>query len=318
VLVPITPAPPLPSYQWSVSLEALWLERSVGSSIGLGFTAYNPASGVPQQYDTDSLFSDDVQFPLATGLRLQVSRRFNDEMAIDATYWGLQQWSVDRAIFGDPYQQSVLAQSPWLNLPPLLPAGGLDDTLAYIYKSQVHNVEISQRFRLNSDNPYWALNWLWGPRYFFLGEDFTLAGSDSAGDIENLTYKTQNNLVGLQTGLQFVRGWDRFQLETGVKVGLAANIFTQHGIDVASTGAGGIPAGFTPFDISHSGTGVSGIFELSLSARCRLSQSLWLRAGYQVYCVTGLALAPRQLDASFGHGGTVALDGLSLGLESAW
>ena len=52
--------------------------------------------------------------------------------------------------------------------------------------------------------------------------------------------------------------------------------------------------------------------------RCRLSPSLWLRAGYQFYCVTGLALGPRQQPDHYDHGGTVALDGLSLGVESAW
>ena len=33
--------------------------------------------------------------------------------------------------------------------------------------------------------------------------------------------------------------------------------------------------------------------------------------------MTGLAMAPRQL-GGFGHGGTLVLDGLSLGMESTW
>jgi hypothetical protein len=316
MFAPVVLAPPISSYRWSVSLEALWLERTVGSSVPLGYTTFTgyPASGAPF-VPPDSLYSDDVLFPLATGLRFQVSRRLDDRTAIDATYWGLQQWSVDRAIYADPYGWAVWAESEWLQLPGLIV--GLDDTLAYTYKSQIHNVEINERVKLNSETFYWNLNWLWGVRYMNLSEDFTLSGWDSSGYDESLRYQTQNNLVGLQTGVQLVRGWDRFQMETAVKIGLAANIYSQHGTDAAVDPLGGTPDQFVPFDSTHSGTGLSGIFEFSLAARCRLSQSLWFRLGYQFYCVTGLALAPRQL-AGNSHGGTLALDGLSLGLESAW
>jgi len=51
-----------------------------------------------------------------------------------------------------------------------------------------------------------------------------------------------------------------------------------------------------------------------LLARYRITQSLWVRAGYQFYGASGLALGPRQL-AEYDARGTVALDGLSVGLE---
>jgi hypothetical protein len=70
-------------------------------------------------------------------------------------------------------------------------------------------------------------------------------------------------------------------------------------------------------DVSNSGADVSGLFELSVAARYRLGEYLWLRLGYQVYCMTGLAMAPRQL-GGFDHAGTLVLDGISLGLESTW
>ena len=56
-------------------------------------------------------------------------------------------------------------------------------------------------------------------------------------------------------------------------------------------------------------------------ARYRINQVLWLRLGYQYYCATGLALAPRQLTTTpppWDHNGTVGLDGFSLGLEADW
>jgi hypothetical protein len=210
----------------------------------------------------------------------------------------------------------VLAYSPWLQLSSLM--GGLDDYIGYNYKSSVHNAEINERIRFDLYSPYWGASWLWGFRYFHLSDDFTLTGSDLYnGHYEDLNYQTTNNLVGMQIGLQCVRGWERFQLSTELKAGLAANVYSTHGTDTAG-GTAGVPAGFNAWEASDSGTGLAAFFELSILARyCVVDKHLFLRAGYQAYCVTGLALGPRQL-GGFGHGGTVALDGLSLGIEGAW
>lgn len=314
VLVPVVPAPPLPTYHWSVGIDALFLERSSGGSIPLGYTAPNPN---PNQ-TIDNLYSDDVLFPEQAGLRLQISRQLDANKSIDATYWGLQQWSGGRQIYGDPVEYSVLAWSPWLQIPYLPSVQGLDNYLGYNYSSQVENVEIGERLRLNPYDPYWTLNWLWGARYFYLSEHFNLSGADNwSGDSESLDSKTLNNLIGMQLGLQLIRGWDRCQFEVEGKAGMMANIYHQHKTDSASDAFGEIPDGFHPQDYANNGTDLSGLFELSLAARYRLGEYLWLRAGYQVYCITGLAMAPRQL-GGFGHGGTLTLDGVSLGLESTW
>jgi hypothetical protein len=308
------PAPPLPCSTWSVAIDALFLERSSGGSIPLGYSVYNPASGLPPALPTDTLYSDDAPFNLEAGVRLEITRQITDYFAISGTYWGLQQWSVGNTVYGDPNNDTVLAFSPYLQLPTLL--NGLDNSLSYTYASQVENVELNALFRLtNSD--YWHLDWLWGARYFNLSDQFTLRGIDDLNSAqEDLKYSTSNNLVGVQTGLQYVRGWGRFQWEAGVKAGLMVNIYRQHGTDTASDPSG-VPAGFTPFDVSANGSAIAGLFEFSLAARMRLTDELWLRLGYQFYDITGVALAPRQING-FGHGGNVALDGLSIGLVYAW
>ena len=289
---------------WDVSFEALWLERDTGTGVQLGFTGYNFGSHAPQTMPTHNLWSDDVLFPLEPGIRFQLIGRITDQMAIEASGWGLQHWSVGRTIYGDPVRETVLAQSPWLQI------GVFDSSLGYAYSSEVANAEINQRFKFFSFDPYRTLSWLWGVRYFHLSDDFTLSGSDLfTGDYENLNWQTTNNLIGMQLGLQWAWGWDRFQLSTEVKAGLFANVYTQHGTDF-----GNATVGFQPFDVSHSGTGVGGLFELSLLARYRLTKCMWFRAGYQYYCATGLALGPRQL-GGYDAGGTVQLDGLSVGLE---
>jgi hypothetical protein len=311
----LVPVPPLPSNLWSVAVDALFLERGSGGSMPLGYTYYNSASKLPPALPTDNLYSDDVPFPLVAGLRLEISGKLDNNITLAATYWGLQQWSVGRTIYGDPYQDTVLAYSPYLQLPTLLT--GLDNLLGYTYNSQIENVEFNALFRLNTYNPYWQLNWLWGARYVYFADQFTLTGVDNLNSAtEQLGCNTANNLVGAQTGLLFLYGWSRFQWEAGLKVGLMANIYHQHATDTASDPSG-TPSGFTPYDISNNGCGLSALFELSLAARCRLTDNLWLRLGYQFYDIGGLALAPRQLDG-FGHGGNAALDGFSLGLQATW
>ncbi len=301
--------------RWLFAADAMFLERSIGSSVPLGFTVYNPIG--PQALPTDSLSSDDEQMPLEAGTRLQLGRRLTDDIAVDATYWGLQQWNVGRMIFGDPFGDTVLAFSPWTQTDALI--GGFNNFLGYTYKSEVNNLEINERIMLSQRDPYHSLAWLWGFRYFQLGDNFTLSGDDlDTGDFENINWKTDNELLGLQAGLQWTRGWDRFQIVTEGKAGIFANFYNQKGNNLDSSGVTlGQPAGFVPFDVTHSGTDVAALFDLSLLARYRLNQWLWLRLGYQAYLATGLALAPRQL-GGFSHGGTVAFDGPSVGLEATW
>jgi opacity protein-like surface antigen len=288
----------------------------------LGFTAYNPASAPlpPTPGLGDSLFSDDVTFPLAAGMRLEVSRKLDNNVTLAGTYWGLQHWSVGRTIYADPSNETYLAFTPLLQLPslfqqlPLRPDGGLDDSLSYTYGSQIENVEINAFLRLNPGDPYWEVNWLWGARYIYYSENFSLDGSDAQNSAtEQLSYDTTNNLIGAQTGLLIVRGWSHFQWEGGLKVGLMANFYHQHGVDAASNP----PTTFVPYDVSNSGSSLAGLFEVSVGVRYRLTDNLGLRLGYQFYDITGLALAPRQL-TNLGHGGNVAFDGLSIGLQGTW
>jgi hypothetical protein len=305
-----TTIPGLETPHWDLTVDALWLERDVGNSVGLGYIANGSGGSGHYHFNPDAIYTDDVCLPLEAGVRFQLSRRISDQAAIEASYWGLQQWSVGEPLFADP-DHGLLAYSPWLQIAS---ATGLNNDVSYTYSSQVHNAEINERILLSAYGPYWAFGWLWGVRYFNLSDNFTLSGSGlDTGYSESLNYRTTNNLIGPQLGLQCVRGWDRFQLITEGKIGLMANFSTQQGSDVA----GGNPPGFTPMDSSHSDTDFSALFELSITARFRVSQYLWLRAAYQFYAVTGLALGPRQLGGA-DHNGVVGLDGLSLGLETAW
>ena len=290
--------------RWDVSVDALWLTRDTGKSVLLGYSQYNDSSHASAAVQPDSLWSDDELFPMTPGARLQLVGRINDRMTIETTCWGFHDWSIGRTIYGDPAGESVLAHSTWLQMPDI------DDTLGYTYSSQISNVELNQRFRLLSFDPYRGLAWLWGVRYLHLADDLTLTGSDQwTGGHEVLEWQTKNNLIGAQLGLQWAWGCDRFQLSTEAKVGLFANAYSQHGTDSATA-----VDGFQPFDVSHNGTDLAALFELSILLRVRVTSCAWLRLGYQYYGVTGVALGPGQL-ADYDAAGSVGFDGLSLGAE---
>ena len=137
---------------------------------------------------------------------------------------------------------NIFTYSSWLQISAI--DNGMDNYLGYTYKSQVNNAEINERIRLNELNPFRNWSWLWGFRYFRLSDNLTLNGSDlDYGDQESFNVKTENNLVGMQAGLQWAWGWDRLQFSTEGKVGLYANIYKQHDVDTGSGPAGIIPHG---------------------------------------------------------------------------
>ncbi len=299
--------------RWFVSAEALWLERTDDRDVVLGDSVTN--TGGPS-FIVDQLTSGDVLFPLEAGVKFQLGYRLSDNVAIEMTYWGLQQWSVGSAIFGDPIGESVLIFSPWTQTDFLI--GGFDNSLSYSYRSRVNNVEVNERFG-GTGGMYWSVAGLWGIRYLQVSDQFSLNASDLAtGDFENIDIKAVNNLVGPQVGVQLLDDWKRFQLSTEFKAGLFANFISASYSNLNSSGAiSGNPAGFISVNQSQTTTGVAGVFEISVIGRYRVTDHLWIRGGWNDYFIAGLALGPRQLGA-FSHGASISLDGPSLGIEASW
>ena len=156
-------------------------------------------------------------------------------------------------------------------------------------------------------------------RYIQVSDRFNLSGADSlTGDFESIDVKTSNNLIGPQVGIQIIRSWRRFQLNSEFKAGLYANFISSSYNNLNSSGAiNGNPAGFVPISQSQNTTAVAGAFEFSLIGRYEINPHLWIRGGWNDYFLAGLALGPRQL-GGFTHSGGIGLDGPSLGLEAAW
>jgi len=310
---PTTALPPIGS-RWTFSAEAIWLQRMDNSGVILGNTVTDYGAGLG--YVTDILTSTDVCFPLDSGVRLQAGYRFTDQNSVALTYFGLQQTSVGRTIYGDPVGNTVLAYSPWTQTDAII--GGFDNSLGYTYGSRVNNAEINQRI-VAAAGPTWTLAGLWGVRFVQVADRFNLNGTDaSTGDFENIDVRTANNLLGPQIGAEWTSYWNRFELSSTVKAGLFANFNSESYSNLNSSGVTtGNPAGFIPFEQTVHDTNVAGLLEFSLMGRYRATEHVWLLGGYQTYYLAGLALGPRQL-GSFDHTGGLSLSGPSLGLETNW
>ena len=248
----------------------------------LGATSYNPGVGAPPAVQPDRLFSDDVLFPLEAGIRVQIGRRIDDQMAIEGSYFGLQQWSVGRTIFADPNGDTVLAYSPYLQAASLLP-GGLNNYLSYSDSSRVNNAELNIRMNFEPSDPYHQFGWLWGVRYFNLSDKFTLSGSDlDFNDLENLNYglHEQRSLWPAWPGngrrLGPLHADDRGERHRPAGPNIASVKGNNSNFDSVTMGS---LAGFEPFSSSTSGTDFSANFELSISRRLRMTDALWLRQG---------------------------------------
>jgi len=313
VVFPVDALPAAASH-WMFSAEAIWLQRVDSTSVILGNTVTDYGSGLG--YVTDILTSTDVDFSLDSGVRLEAGYRFNDHNSLEATYFGIQQASVGRTIYGDPVGNTVLAYSPWTQTDAII--GGFDNSLGYTYGSRVNNAEINQRLVL-ATGPTWSLAGLWGVRFIQVADRFNLNGTDlSTGDFENIDIRTANDMLGPQIGAAWSSYWSRFELSTEVKGCLMANFNSASYSNLNSSGViSGNPAGFEAIDGSDHSTSVAGLFEFSITARYRITEHLWLKGGYQTYYLAGLALAPRQLPG-FDHGGSLTLDGPSIGIETNW
>ncbi len=305
---------PVDAPHWVVTAEAMWLERTDDRSIFLGDAVTTAASGSPG-FVLDELRSDDALFNWATGVKLQLAYCLSNHDAIEMTYYGLQHWSAGRSIYGDPVNETVFLYSPYTQTDTLI--GGFDTRLGYTYQSTLNNLEITDRFAA-SGGLAWQVAGLWGIRYVQVSDKFTLTGEDTfTGDFENIDIKTSNNLLGPQIGLQIIRDWGRFQLNTELKAGIFANFNRETYSNLNSSGASGNPPGFVTVNDSKQSTAVAGLVEFILIAKYKLTDHLWLRGGYETAWIGGLATGPKQL-AGFDHGSSIGLDGPSLGFEVNW
>jgi hypothetical protein len=283
---------------WYVRAEVLFLEQSTSA-----------ANRVVVQTDvgaTPVITTEDFDFPMAAGLSLLVGRRLDSDSAWELSYFGLHNWSSD--IFA--------ADAGNLDLPGTVGVGtDFDDAdeMDVLYQSRLNNVE----FNLLRDHTYLA--WIAGFRYVNWEEEFNIAATNGA-DLSNYNTQTSNNMFGGQFGARAFFYGPYLQWELTGKAGLFGNVAQQR------QRFGDDDDTLVLRDTSEDGSAFSFVGDVNLSAHYRLNRVWSIRAGYNILGITGLALAPDQLDFAAGPaagrnidvGGSVFLHGANIGIEGIW
>lgn len=156
------------------------------------------------------------------------------------------------------------------------------------YASELQNAEVNLRRQMDG----W-LTLLAGVRWVELNETATVFADEIVlPNQDEVTTNTTNDLVGFQLGAiasLWSRG-ERLQLDAIAKAGIYGVNADQTTIDVLGT------ENAPGFAVSAGRNGAAFVGEFGLNAVAMVTKHLSVQAGYNVFLLTGLALAPDQWD----------------------
>jgi hypothetical protein len=298
--------------------EPLWTSYALTDALFWGRD--NQASNRPLVIDVDSgaavISGNDLQFPVAEGVRAFYGRRQPNQGGWEIGYWGLYGQSATRIAGGD------------IQMPEPIGSRLTSDANSVIvkYASTINSAEaniFSTRNEWRDRSGAWLTDdWLLGFRYVGVEEQSSIYMTCCPEDLPvNYRVQTRNNMFGGQVGRRMRWTWNSWALEGWAKAGLLGN--SQEGIQ--------------PPLIDYTGTEqrqaysywrgqVGFIGDINLSAIYRINDVWGIRAGYNLIWIDGLALAPNQFDFSVDvppntgvvSGGGIFLSGANLGLEARW
>ena len=223
-----------------------------------------------------------------------------------------------------------------------LVTSGLNDaaTARATYASTLNAAEVNLvrhvydgGFRRNSGRPWQRcegydgghVDWLAGFRWAGLEDAAQLSLTPDGSPVAN-TYSVHasSNLFAPQVGVRARMAFQRWALEGSTKLGIAGTVTSQSQTMFDQLAPDDPYRG--PRSAQRGGMGM--IADMNLSAIYRFNETWGLRAGYNLFWLTGVALAPDQWDFSAGqsdadgsglnHTGSLFLNGANLGLEARW
>jgi hypothetical protein len=253
------------------------------------------------------LSTSDLSIPFQVGPRVTLGHEFDSTYSFEASYFGIFNWHDTLTATG----------ANNLNLPGDL---GLTGGLAFIgadqvtvtYDSQVNNGE------LNLLHSYGNISCLIGFRYFNLGEHLNIVANDIVDGTGFYDVNAYNNMFGLQGGARLVQACGNWSYDLTGKAGVYGNeISSSQSVEDAGTALR---------NVHTTGTAVAFLGELGLNGNYQFSQNWFLRGGYQVYWIDGIALAPEQLDFTdtptsgthLNKTGSLFMQGANAGLMARW
>ncbi len=269
------------------------------------------------------LATSDLQFPFSEGVRAFYGGRNPDLRGWEIGYFGLY------GQFADAVTTSI--PPDYLQFPP--PIGNIltadAESAVVTYASTVNSAEINVfrtwTERLDRTGGWLTVDWLAGFRYIGLEEDSSIVTvccvTPTSSILTPYRVRTRNNAFGAQIGARGRLTWERWAFESWAKAGILGNAQKQIQDPLID---------YTGFEQraarSAVGSEISLVADINLSAIYRLTDIWGIRAGYNLFWLTGAALAPDQFDfantttAGTGlvSGGGLFMHGANLGLEARW
>ena len=318
--------------------ENPWLQRSRSDNVVIatvldGNDIQNDIETVIQTIDTN-----ETNFDLRPGLRVVVGMDVSQQGTIEASYYGLNEWTEHRAVNIDAGEA---VRSPFLQFGLIDISGGSGLGQEYTFNSMLHNTELIYRHRMGY-HPTRSVELLGGLRWInffdrFRGAQiFADAAPLAMGGSEDILSQTKNNLVGPEIGLYVSEVVGPFLFSAEGKFGAMASFARMDITDVFvndDTTSATFPSNTTV--LSAKDTEFATVSSLQLAVRYHMFQNVAAILGYEMMYGSRFALAPEQLttnltqdasgmlsgttgDAKVEQDGDLFLYGFSLGFEIFW
>lgn len=268
--------PPIWSH-WTINLDAILWRRSTPDGLRLAMT--NPG------IDPDAA---SLTFDHEVGPRLALIRRGISGWDVELNYFGIEGFrsalnmpnAFDPRVPGDDPNGLFASQALQI------PITGMQAR----YDSRLHSEELNLRRELNQT---WT--GLIGIRCLQLHENFHVDAGANLAPFYSI--ESENRLFGLQVGGDGkLFSTERFLLWTTVKAGLFENNSEQTTSDLGGALSGTLVLpGVEPPSLRASTNQASFVGELGLTGTYRLTDSILLRAGYNVMWLDDVSLASEQL-----------------------
>lgn len=259
-----------PKSAWWVSADALFLNRSQNFSGVIVVDDVNQSS--------PALTGRDLDFSAVAGPRFALGNCFGNGLQAELVYFGLHDWTARATATGNNN----------LSLPGDIATATQDffaaDAMNVTYGSRLQNVEA------NVWVPGNGFEWMTGVRYFSLTEDLTISSFDSDTFQSSYAIDTNNQLFGGQLGIRKCWSHRSLSFRPELKFGVLGNADNQRSLlrDLDNT--------IILRSTAEESTNISTLSEIRLASGYRISERLQVDFGYNFLWVTGLALAPNQLD----------------------
>jgi hypothetical protein len=284
------------------------------------------------------------------GMRLTVGRFIgrdweNRDHSIETTFLGINEYQTGQGIRSQTEGGLILLLDQ--------KQGGVNGADVWIseHNSRFYSIETDLRLRHRPDKDRlvmapdgtWTRQYtssympsgLLGLRYVNLNEDYTFLSRSIAEGITRAEFgadydiETQNDLIGLQVGGDFINQRERWYWGVRGKAGAYVNFAEQDTVaqfnDLRAPGpdAPGDPSIDIAPRVEHASRANAAFMgELSLMAAYNFTPNFTARASYDFMWLAGVALAPDQF--TFSETARLTLDGviiyqaLSVGLEIVW